>query len=139
VPNRAGTWISLLTFCLVRAFALALAFAIILTGAALAFAGGRQSRPPRKNLQSDEVRVFSGVVTDSYCGAKHTRNASLSSAECVRACIRDGAGYVLVDGDTSYSLQGNTNELAKAAGQRVRVVGSLQGQTINVSSIDTGD
>jgi hypothetical protein len=138
VPGRPHAWLSLIAYCFVRAVGLALAMAVVLTGAALTLNAG-QAKVPRKNLQTPSpVRTFSGMITDSYCHAKHDKNRSLSSAECVHTCVHEGAKYVLVNGDNNYELSGNLNGLDKVAGQRVKVVGDLRDNTLIVSSIDPG-
>jgi hypothetical protein len=77
---------------------------------------------------------FSGMITDSHCGARHMRNTHQNSAECARACFRHGASYVLVDGDRRYTLVGGEADLSKLAGERANVVGTLQGNAILVNS-----
>jgi len=83
---------------------------------------------------SDEQKTFSGVVTDSHCGARH-QDATKSPAECAQMCARNGSQYVLVDGDKTYALNGDMQQIAKLAGQRVSVEGSIVGDTLHVASI----
>jgi hypothetical protein len=45
---------------------------------------------------------------------------------------------VLVEGDKKYELVGNESELDGQAGQRVKIIGSLDGNTIKVTSINSG-
>ena len=40
---------------------------------------------------------FTGKVSDAMCGAEHTEG--LAPEACVRACVKKGAKYALVDGD----------------------------------------
>ncbi len=83
---------------------------------------------PRKN--------FAGMITDSHCGARHTRFADKTSGECTRLCVRSkGSHYVLVDGEEIHGLQGDRTQLDRLAGVRVDVVGKLVGDTIRVESI----
>jgi hypothetical protein len=46
-----------------------------------------------------------------------------------------GSSYVLVAGEGVYRLDGNTAELEKVAGQRVQIVGLLDGRVLTVSTI----
>jgi hypothetical protein len=130
-------WAGLLAFCLLRVMALSLAFAVVLVGACLAIAGGDppqtggQQSPPRK-VSSE---VFTGVITDAECGARHSKDAKMSSAECAQFCVKHGSKYTLVDGETNYILIGRAAELARLAGQRVKVSGTRDGNTIQVSSL----
>jgi hypothetical protein len=61
-----------------------------------------------------------------------------SPLECTKMCVRNGSKYVLVEGDKKYELAGNESELDGLAGQRVKIVGSLDGNTIKVASINSG-
>jgi hypothetical protein len=62
-------------------------------------------------------------------------NSGKTSAECVRSCVRHGAHSVLVDGEKVYALAGDPTELEKPAGERVNVIGMLEGDTIKVKAI----
>ena len=59
-----------------------------------------------------------------------------SPMECTKMCVRNGSKYVLVEGDKKYALAGNESELDGLADQRVKIVGSLDGNTIKVTSIN---
>lgn len=134
---RHGNWLRLLTYCLARVLALSLVIAMVLVGGALAFAHGETVKAPRRNNIRQggmNYRPISGVITDSDCGARHNKDANMSSAECARFCVRNGARYVLVDGDKRYALTGNVEELSKLAGQRVTITGARDRDTIRVSS-----
>jgi hypothetical protein len=82
-------------------------------------------------------QTFAGMITDSRCGARHGRNSGKTSAECVHSCVRNGAHYVLVDGEKVHALEGDPAELEKLAGERVNVVGMLEGDTIKVKAVVT--
>ncbi|MGH8336394.1 MAG: hypothetical protein ACRETL_06135, partial [Gammaproteobacteria bacterium] len=84
---------------------------------------------------SAQQRVFSGVISDYQCDARHNRDSDKSPAECTLACIRKGGKFSLVNGDKKYVLEGKANELSRWAGQRVAVAGTLSGDTIKVISI----
>lgn len=93
----------------------------------------QQSDSPAAPQHSD-LATFSGLVTDSYCGARHQRYSNLTPENCARACLRNGATYVLVDGDHRYKLSGSKESLNKLLGTRASITGTLQGETISVSS-----
>ena len=84
--------------------------------------------------QHPDLASFSGLVTDSYCGARHQRSSKLTPEDCARACIRNGATYVLVNGHRRYNLSGNEESLNKLLGTRATITGTLQGETISVTS-----
>jgi hypothetical protein len=123
--RRAFSLIDSLGICIKPIFVLAAMMAV----ATLAFAGGEQES------EAPQSGPFTGMVSDSICGARHVKHPELDSPRCARECVRTGARYILIDGDTSYNLQGDFAQLAQFAGQRAKISGSLQGSTIRVSSI----
>jgi hypothetical protein len=124
------------------ALAAALAFAMIVAGASVALASHQspglvaQASPPVVPGPSEEMTgsTFSGVISDSHCGARHVRYSDASSAECARKCVRNGSNYVLIDGNQRYVLTGAKGIIDKFAGERVTVTGVRQGSTIAVTS-----
>ena len=135
-PTRP--WISLIGSCLLMALGAALAFAVMVAAGSAALAGRQASEDPQlTSPATSEITpggLYQGVVTDSRCGARHLKNSHLSPAECARICVRQGASYVLVDGNRRYKLVGSEEALDKFAGQRIRVSGIRQGETIQVNS-----
>lgn len=69
-----------------------------------------------------------GKVGDSMCGAKNT------SVACVSKCLKMGDSAVLVSRDKVYKVS-NPDELKAYAGEAVVVKGSLDGDTLTVSSV----
>lgn len=146
--KKNGSWFGLVTFCATTSLAAAIGLAAALSGAIVAFAdadssevvlsGNEGSSAPTQVADSLPGRTFSGVITDEHCGARHQRNSDKSPSECARMCVHNGSKYVLVDVDKRYALAGNADELDKLAGQRASIVGTLDGNTIRVSSISTG-
>jgi hypothetical protein len=136
------SWMSLVGFCLGATVVAALAFAIIVAGASAALASHRgetQSSDDARDVAPQTTSPqpgtrFSGMITDSRCGARHMRNSHENAAECARECFRRGASYVLVDGDQRYTLIGGEASLAKLAGERANVMGTRQGDAILVDS-----
>jgi hypothetical protein len=103
------------------------------SGAAAPRPSDPQDQAPA-NPQHSDLSSFSGLITDSYCGARHQRQSHLTPEDCARACIRNGGTYVLVNGQHRYNLSGNEESLNKLLGTRATVTGTLQGDTISVSS-----
>lgn len=137
------SWLSLIGFCLGTVLASALAFAAVIAGGSVALAGRQsQSTEPAQGSGSENmtpaVQVsgthFTGMVTDSHCGARHMRNSQQNASQCARACFRRGATYVLVDGDHRYTLIGSDGDLGKLAGERATIIGIRQGDAILVDS-----
>ena len=142
------SWFALVSFCAATAIVAALGVAIFFASVTVAFAVARTVSPVVDNQRQEAVNesaaqeerstvgeAFRGLVTDDRCGARHDMGSDKSPAECAKACVHNGAKYALVDGDTTYTLEGNGEELSRAAGLRAKVVGSLNGDTIQVSSI----
>lgn len=86
------------------------------------------------SLAKTAPHSYTGTVTDSLCGAHHP--AGQNPAECTRACIKKGASYALAEGDKVYTLKGgDAAELDKLAGKKATVKGTLNGETLEVTSI----
>ena len=137
---RNHSWFSLLAFCFASVLASALVFALLLTGATFAFAFGQSAAQAADvpHTQSSSLLTIGGVISDSRCGARHPAGSGKSPAECVRACVRHGASFVLVDGDKVYVLRGKTSTLNRLAGERVQITGKLlQDNSLRVNSIST--
>ena len=82
-------------------------------------------------------KTFTGEVGDAMCGRKHMEGET--AAECTRACVAHGSKFALVVGDNIYALD-TTDKAAlatldKQAGKTATVIGSLDGDTIHVSSV----
>ena len=122
-------WIEIVLLGSVAALALALLFATL--GAA---AGAVENARDSSQLNPSTGTSFEGMVTCSRCGAKHSAALDRSASTCVRVCVHGGAGFVLVNAEATYLLDGDLNVLKKLAGQRVRVTGTRDGQTIKVVS-----
>ena len=127
-------WIEIITLCAGVAFGLALA----IISAAVVASGqtpepGQSEAPP-----AARQRTYVGMVTCSRCLAKHSAKIGATATDCARVCIRDGAKFTLVDGDQTYLLEGDPTALKQVAGERVRIVGARNRETITVASVAAG-
>lgn len=61
-----------------------------------------------------------------------------NSETCTKKCMALGAKYMLYDQEahTAYSVE-NQDELARFAGQRVRITGTVAGSRISVEKINS--
>jgi hypothetical protein len=86
---------------------------------------------------SAQAATFTGVITDTMCGAKHGMMKNQSDAECARMCAKGQYGYALFDGTTVLKLSDQRTP-AKYAAQKVKVTGTLDEKThtIKVISIE---
>jgi hypothetical protein len=138
--GKNRTWLSLLTFCVLTVLGAALALAVIVAGASVALASHQNSDAEEAQGVAPATAArqagsnFTGMITDSHCGARHMRKSNMSSADCARACYRKGASYLLVAGNRRYTLIAGEAALDKLVGQRANIVGNLQGDTIIVDS-----
>lgn len=126
-------WIEILAVGSGIACVLAVFFATL--GAATG--AGTEDAPAPQVAQSTAAALatYDGVVTDTKCGAKHTAAIPESAADCARACVHAGQKFALVDGDKIYILDGHPELLKHAAGERVTIAGTLNGDTISVASV----
>jgi hypothetical protein len=131
--TAARFWIETIAVASIIACALALVIASLgaVAGAAAGEPGSGQSMP------SSTARAYEGVITDTRCGAKHSAAIGRAAADCTLGCVRGGEQFVLVDGDTTYLLEGDGIALKRVAGQRVRIFGTLDGRKISVTSVVT--
>ncbi|MDD5543740.1 MAG: DUF5818 domain-containing protein [Acidobacteriia bacterium] len=78
---------------------------------------------------------WSGVISDSHCGAMHNK-ASQKASDCVEKCVKGGNQYVLVNSQDGKVYKLDPQDQAKGhGGHEVTVSGSLDGDTIHVTSI----
>jgi Protein of unknown function (DUF5818) len=81
---------------------------------------------------SGQEGSWAGVVTDTHCG-----NKASHSAACVNMCVQKGAKYALANTETGklYILEPQ-EKAAALANESVKVTGTLDGDTIQVKSIE---
>jgi len=79
-------------------------------------------------------KTFVGNISDSMCGLKHMMPGG--DKACTLECVKSGAKFVLADEANKKVYQLSDQDKAKDfAGAKVKVTGTLQGDTIQVSSI----
>ncbi len=81
-------------------------------------------------VAAGKSETFTGEVSDAMCGAKHM----------MRTCVSKGANYALVVGDKVYTLHTSDETarktLDKLAGEKAKVTGTADGETIEVSKVE---
>jgi hypothetical protein len=84
-----------------------------------------------------KAQTFTGTVTDAMCGATHMMEGD--PAACLRTCVNKGSKYALLVGDKVYTLDSSNpatlEALAKLGAQKATVKGTVDGDTITVSSV----
>src|SRR5580692_9405721 len=77
---------------------------------------------------------WSGVISDSSCGAKH-KAGTAADAKCAAMCIKDkGASAVFVSDDKVYKID-NQDAIKGHEGHKVTITGKMDGETIHVDSV----
>ena len=86
---------------------------------------------------ADAPRTFTGVITDTLCGAGHAMMKAQSDAACVKLCVKGSGQYALFDGQNVLKLTDQKTP-AKFAAQKVKVTGAYdeKTKTIKVASIE---
>lgn len=112
---------------------------LVYLGMTLVLAGSLGMASPKTAAKGAEKtaakgKVFTGSISDKMCGAKHMMGGS--AKDCTLECVKAGSKFVLVDANGKvYDL--SDQEKPKAfAGAKVKVMGSLKGDEIEVSSIE---
>ena len=77
--------------------------------------------------------TVTGVVSDAMCGAKHS-TASAAAADCVKKCEAGGSKLVVVADGKVYNSD-DQDKLKGFEGQRVKIDGTISGDTISISSV----
>lgn len=130
--KRHRIWIEIVMFGSGIACGIALLFAIV---AATAGAAAGQMKTPAVAAVSTESRAYEGMITCTRCGAKHSAKLGQAASTCVRVCVHGEAQFALVNAESTYLLDGDLDNLKRVAGERAKVVGHLEGNTIKVQSV----
>jgi phosphate-selective porin len=88
----------------------------------------------------NSAATFTGVITDTMCGAKHTMMKNQPDDKCVKTCVKGSYEYALFDGTNVLKLSDQKTS-AKFVARRVKVSGSYDDKTkmIKVTSIEVID
>ena len=72
-----------------------------------------------------------GAISESGCGLKH---ANGGGEKCVSACVKKGNAPVFVANDKVIKIA-NADKVMDFLGQKVKVTGKLDGDTVTIESI----
>jgi hypothetical protein len=135
-------WLKVLGLASAIACASAIFIASVGAGARAGINEPESSPPAQSSVVRSEVvpsdvvqQIYEGIITDTHCGAKHSAAVGKTAADCTRVCVHSGERFALVDGDKMYVLEGKAAALKHAAGARVKIAGTLTGDTISVTSV----
>jgi len=77
---------------------------------------------------------WTGYITDAKCGAKAAHDGA---RECTIKCVKAGSKYVFVnDADKKVYAIEDQDKVAEHAGHHVTVKGTVDGDTLRLSSVD---
>jgi hypothetical protein len=79
-------------------------------------------------LAAAGTQTFSGVITDTMCGANHKPMNVTPDSKCVLECVKHGSKYALLVGNNVYVLS-DQRAPEKFAAQKVKVTGALDDKT----------
>lgn len=126
----------------ILAFAAAIVATLALSRTTTRAAAPQQATPPAQSTDpapstqsAQPSATYEGVITDTHCVAKHSVKIAASAGDCTRVCVHSGEHFALVDGDKLYTLEGEPEALKRVAGERVSVIGTLNGTTISVTAV----
>jgi hypothetical protein len=82
-----------------------------------------------------KARTFTGEISDSMCGLKHMMPGGAKA--CTDECVKAGAKYILADAAHNKVYQLSDQDKPKEfSGEKVKVTGMLNGDTIEVTSVE---
>lgn len=79
---------------------------------------------------------WTGAISEAGCGAKHV-DGSEKSIACVKGCVKKGAAPVFVTADGKVVKIANPDKVNDHLGQKVKVTGNLDGETLTIDSVET--
>jgi len=85
--------------------------------------------------QKSKEGTWQGTITDTHCGTKAHMG---DPADCMKKCIGMGSKYALLSDDKVYVLEPQ-DKVAEHAGHKVKVQGTLEADTIKVSSVEMAE
>jgi hypothetical protein len=80
------------------------------------------------------AETMSGTISETMCGAKH-HTGSAADVACVKKCVKAGSSPVLVsDGKVYQIAMDSQSKVMSLLGKNVTVMGTLNGDTIDIKS-----
>ena len=86
-------------------------------------------------------QTWTGEISDSHCRMEHEPISEgdpvLPSPDCVKLCLKSGYKYVFVADEKVFTIANQDfPDIAKFAGEAVKLTGELKGDAITVSKIE---
>jgi hypothetical protein len=88
-------------------------------------------------LAAEAPQSFTGVITDTMCGAKHDMMKGTPDDECVKMCVKGSSQYALYDGKDVWKLS-DQKKASQFPAEKVLVTGTVSPdeKAIKVVSIE---
>ena len=83
-------------------------------------------------LAQGAPKTYTGVITDTMCGADHSHMGVSPEDKCVRECVKSGNGkwkYALLGADKKMYVLSDQQTPEKFAAKKVKVTGTLYEKT----------
>jgi hypothetical protein len=92
------------------------------------------------SLASAADQTWTGQISDSMCGATHSKmtaaHAGMTDRDCTQACLKAGGKYVFVSEGRVFNIANqDLAMLPMHAGHTVRLTGEMKEDSITVSGI----
>jgi hypothetical protein len=113
---------------------LALLGAVVVVLSVMIWAGSNSRTAAQPQAQEDE-QVWTGVVSDSFCGLKWSEPSEEAAADVKKCVAEKSAKYVLVSEGKVYQLEPQ-EKFADFPGQAVKVTGLEKDGTITASLVE---
>ena len=81
---------------------------------------------------------WTGYISESKCGAAHA-DGSEKSISCVKECVKKGAKPVFVSEEKKVLTITNPEEVMDYLGQKVKVTGSLENDSLIVGGVEAAE
>ncbi len=82
---------------------------------------------------ASEEKTWTGWITDTSCGA---RGNNAGHAACAKRCVGRGEKYALYTSEGELYVVEPQEKITGYAAQEVKVKGTLEGETITITSIE---
>ena len=105
---------------------------VILCVAAVASVASSIAKSSNNHTAPDTIV---GYISDKYCAKDTAKVESEAHKNCAVSCVKKGSDVVLVSNGKVYQLD-QQDKAKEFAGDKVKVTGSLSGDSISVTSIE---
>ena len=84
-------------------------------------------------ISAQSTTTMKGFISDENCANKPSLR---DDTACVKKCVGRGSPSVLVSDDKVYKIKGKVDAARDLAGENVTITGTVDGDTITVTSVE---